>query len=159
METAMVSFKILDYNPQFKETFKTLNLEWMRQYKIDLYREAILNDPEAHIINKGGAIFFVEMDKKIVATCALIRESNKVFEIADMAVTPQYQGLHIGKSLLQNAIEKAKAKGAKQIYVVVNNTLKPALEMYSAYSFREVPFDPEMGGHGDNEIKMVLNLK
>ena len=155
----MTTFSIIDYTPQYKEAFKSLNYEWMRPFKISLYRQLLLNDPEMHIINKGGKIFFVETDKKIIATCALIRESNKVYEIADMAVTPAYQGQHIGKSLVQHAIEKAKALGAKQVYVVVNSTLKPALEMYSAYSFREVPLDPEMSDIGENEIKMVLNLK
>jgi putative acetyltransferase len=159
MEATMTAFSILDYTPQYKEAFKTLNYEWMRSFKINFHRQVMLNDPETHIINKGGKIFFVEMDNKIVATCALIRESNKVYEIADMAVTPQYQGQHIGKSLVKHAIDKAKALGAKQIFVVVNSTLKPALEMYSVYSFREVPFDPEMGENADNEIKMVLNLK
>ena len=101
----MKTVQILDYSAEFQAHFKQLNLEWMQQFRTNTARQSILEDPKTHIIDKGGFIFFAEIDGKIVGTSALLRESHKIYEIADMAVTPQYQGKHIGKSLLQKSID------------------------------------------------------
>ena len=100
-----------------------------------------------------------EVDEKIVGTGALLRESNKLYEIAYMAVTPSYQGRHIGKSLLKKAIDKAIQAGAKQVYLVTSTKLKASLEMYRTFGFRESPIDPEMSVYQGSDVKMSLNLK
>ena len=160
METTLTTVEILDYQPSFKEDFKNLNLEWITQFfKLEETDRALLDDPETHIIEKGGFIFFAKVDGKIVGTAALLRESNKLYEIAKMAVTPQYQGRHIGKLLLQKGIDKAKSVAAKQVYLTTSTKLKTSLEMYRTHGFREAPFDPEMSVYEGSDVKMILNLK
>jgi N-acetylglutamate synthase-like GNAT family acetyltransferase len=159
MEATMSTITILDYRPELKEHFKNLNMEWLKQFKNKAVRQVQVENPQEHIIEKGGFIFFAEMDNNIVGTSALLRESHKLYEIADMAVTPQYQGKHIGKILLQKTIDKAKQLGAKQVYLVSSTLLKTSLELYRALGFREMPYDPEMSIYDGSDVKMVLNLK
>lgn len=159
MEGVSTSLEILEYSPEYKDDFKRLNMEWMAQFKLDVAHQLLIDDPDHQIIEKGGAIFFAKVDDKVVGTAALIRESNKLYEIADMAVTPQYQGRHIGKSLLIKAVDKAKALGGKQVYLITSTKLKTSLEMYKTFGFREMPFDPEMSLYEGSDVKMVLNLK
>jgi putative acetyltransferase len=159
MEVITASVEILDYSPVYNDDFKRLNMEWMAQFKEEVAQKLLVENPEAQIIDNGGYIFFAKVDNKIVGTGALLRESNKLYEIADMAVTPQYQGRHIGKSLLQKAIDKAKVAGAKQVYLITSTKLKTSIEMYRTFGFREMPFDPEMSIYDGSDVKMVLNLK
>ena len=159
MEATTTIVEIIDYSPEYKEHFKNLNMGWMSQFKIDNAQRAIVEHPDEQIIQKGGFIFFAEVDEKIVGTGALLRESNKLYEIAYMAVTPSYQGRHIGKSLLKKAIDKAIQAGAKQVYLVTSTKLKASLEMYRTFGFRESPIDPEMSVYQGSDVKMSLNLK
>ena len=159
MEATTTIVEIIDYSTEYKEHFKNLNMEWMSLFKIENAQLAIVEHPEEQIIQKGGFIFFAEVDAKIVGTGALLRESNKLYEIAYMAVTPAYQGRHIGKSLLKKAIDKAILAGAKQVYLVTSTKLKASLEMYRTFGFRESPLDPEMSVYQGSDVKMTLNLK
>ncbi len=159
MEAITTTINILEYSPELKDHFKTLNMEWLKQFNVNTARQAAVENPQEYIIDKGGFIFFAEMDDTIVGTSALLRESNKLYEIADMAVTPAYQRKHIGKALLQKAIDKAKQLGAKQVYLISSTKLKSSLDMYRAYGFRETHYDPEMSIYDGSDVKMVLNLK
>jgi N-acetylglutamate synthase-like GNAT family acetyltransferase len=157
-----LTLTIVDFQPTYKEDFKRLNTEWMQSYfnHVLPYDQALIDNPEREIIEKGGHIFFAQADDQIVGTCALLRESHKVYEIALMAVTPQFRGQHLGKALLVKAVEKAKLLGAKQVYLVTSTKLTTSLEMYKAFGFREVPFDPETSIYDDgSDVKMSLNLK
>ena len=155
----MTTVHIIDYSPEFKDDFKRLNMAWMSQFKMSTIRQSIIEDPQSFIIDKGGFVFFAEMDNQIVGTAALLRESHKLYEIADMAVTPAYQGKHIGTALLQKAIEKARQLGAKQVYLITSTRLAASIEIYRAYGFREAGYDSEMSIYDGSDVKMVLNLK
>ncbi len=159
MEAITTSVEIIDYSPEYQEDFKNLNMGWMDQFDMNSSHRAMIENPEEQIIKKGGSIFFAEVDGKIVGTGALLRESNKLYEIANMAVTPQYQGRHIGKALLKKAIDKAVQAGAKQVYLITSTKLKTSVEMYRTFGFRETLFDPEMSIYDGSDVKMVLNLK
>lgn len=151
--------EIIDYSPEYQDDFKNLNMGWMSQFDMNNSHRTIIEHPDEQIIQKGGFIFFAWMDGKIVGTGALLRESNKLYEIANMAVTPQYQGRHIGKALLKKAIDKAVQAGAKQLYLITSTKLQASVEMYRAFGFRETLFDPEMSIYDGSDVKMVLNLK
>ena len=75
----------------------------------------------------------------IVGTCALIKTGDTSYELAKMAVSPQHQGLGIGKKLCQQAIEEAQKLGATYLYLESNQQLTPALTLYKSLGFVEVP--------------------
>ncbi|MEN9609594.1 MAG: hypothetical protein RLZZ628_408 [Bacteroidota bacterium] len=135
------SFEIIPYNSTLKADFKTLNVEWIRKYfKIEPEDIRVLDFPEENIINTGGAIFFAMVHGEAAGCCGLLaEEGGAVLELVKMAVKPAYQGLKIGEALCVHAIEYARTQGAREIYLVSNRKLAPALGLYRKVGFVEVP--------------------
>ena len=157
-QAALFKVEILDFSPQYREEFKRLNAEWMHS-TFGKYVDNHLENPEMTILQNGGFILFAKVDNKIVGTCAVLKENNKLFEIADMAVTPLFRNRNIGKRLLSEVIERVKKANARQIYLVTSSKLTASLELFRTYGFREVPLDTETSIYEGSDIKMVLNLK
>ena len=157
METTMTQVDIIDFAPEYRADFARLNAEWMTTY----FGKAVdnhLDNPEQSIIRNGGFILFAKSNDEIVGTCAILKESNKRYEIADMVVAPQHRGKHIGKRLLSAAVEKVRHAGARQVYLVTSSRLTISVELYRTYGFREVSVDGASVYEG-SDVKMVLNLK
>jgi ribosomal protein S18 acetylase RimI-like enzyme len=76
-----------------------------------------------------------------VGTVALIAESPQHFEIAKMAVSSKFQGLGIGKKLLNACINEARRRGAKLITLGSVSVLKAAVHLYAKAGF--VKYKPE----------------
>ncbi len=55
-----------------------------------------------------------------------------------MAVSPKAQGKNIGWLLGRAAIECARAKGARSLYLESNTILKPAISLYRKLGFEKV---------------------
>ena len=158
MEATITKVEIIDYAPEYQADFARLNVEWMTQYfgkQVDKH----LENPEESIISKGGFILFAKAKGEIVGTCAILKETNKLYEIADMAVAPQPRGKHIGKQLLTAAVEKVRATGARQVYLTTSSKLTASLALYRTYGFRETGTDMEISVYEGSDMKMVLNLK
>ena len=158
MEATMINVDIIDYAPEYQDDFVRLNAEWMTTYfgkKMDNH----LDNPEETIIRNGGFILFAKSGDEIIGTCAILKENNKLYEIADMAVTPQYRGKHIGKRLLSAAVDKVRKTGARQVYLITSSKLVASIELYRTYGFRETGSDIELSVYEGSDVKMMLNLK
>ncbi len=158
MKATITDIEIIDYAPEYRDDFTRLNAEWMTTFfgkQLDNH----LDDPETSIINNGGFILFAQSDDKIIGTCAILKENNKLYEIADMAVAPEFRGRNIGKRLLNAAVEKVRVVGARQVYLVTSSKLTASIELFRTYGFRETGFDAELSVYEGSDIKMVLNLK
>jgi N-acetylglutamate synthase-like GNAT family acetyltransferase len=83
----------------------------------------------------GGEIFFAVLDGDVVGTAAMIQKSKGVYELAKMAVAKNLQGLGIGKKLLERCIDYSKERGATEIFLITNDSLKPALSLYLSCGF------------------------
>ncbi len=156
----MNEVEIIDYTPQYQADFKRLNLEWIEQFfKTEETDLKMLNDPQGYILDNGGFIYVALYDKKPVGVIALIKMENEEFdfELAKMGVSPAAQGKGIGWLLGQKVIEKAKAEGARNLYLESNTILKPAVNLYRKMGFRKV------AGHYTPyercNIQMVLDLE
>lgn len=148
---------ISEYTDAKKESFKSLNYEWLEKYfAIEPVDEKMLSDPRREIIDKGGYIFFAEYNGTIVGTVALINLGNSAFELGKMAVTEKVQGLGIGKQLMEHCLKFAKQSGAKKVLLYSNRKLGSAIHLYAKYGFVEDPVEP---GHYERaDIKMVKML-
>ncbi|AKD03018.1 GNAT family N-acetyltransferase [Pontibacter korlensis] len=152
------AIQIVDFNPFYGKAFYDLNHEWISKYFVmEEADNKSLSDPQGYIINKGGYILMALFNGEPVGTCALIKDSEGVFELAKMAVAPKMQGMKIGKMLGEAAIDRARRAGAYKVYLVSNRRLHTALSLYERLGFVEVPMPPSIYERAD--IKMELELK
>ena len=132
----MDSLKIVPFNTDFKSAFESLNKEWIEEY-FTMEEEDLktLQNPESYVMERGGEIFFALLDGDVVGTAAMIQTSKGVYELAKMAVAKNLQGLGIGKKLLKRCIDFSKEKEATEIFLITNDSLKPALNLYLSCGF------------------------
>jgi putative acetyltransferase len=140
--------------------FRRLNQEWItRFFRIEPKEKPILADPRATILDSGGRIFFATAGERCVGCCALIRLTDKEFELAKMAVEPSYQRAGIGRRLLQAAIEEARSAGARRLYLETNHVLTPAIRLYESMGFRHIDANrviPSPYARADVYMELIL---
>ncbi len=132
--------QVIDYTEALKPHIKTLNYEWLQKYfEVEPNDEIQLADPQQYILDKGGYIYFAQLNDKIVGTASLIKVSDTEFELAKMAVTETNKNAGIGKALLEHCIKKAETLGIAKLILYSNTSLSAAIHVYKKYGFIEVP--------------------
>jgi len=127
--------EIHENNKEHLNDFIKLNEEWISSYfSIEEADRKLAANPYT-IIENNGYIFSLVEENEVVGVCALFNESNGVFELARMAVSPAHQGKGLGKALIETCISKAKEIQAKYVYLVSNTKLISAIELYKKYGF------------------------
>lgn len=133
--------EIVDYNPKYQASFRSLNEEWISTYfEMEAADYKALDDPEAYILSKGGKIFVALYNGEPLGVCALIKMEDPVydFEMAKMAVSPKAQGKNMGWLLGKAIILAAKDMGASKLYLESNTILKPAINLYHKLGFQKI---------------------
>lgn len=149
---------ILPFSQEYKTAIKTLNEEWLQlHFKIEAEDERVLSDPQKHIIDQGGHIYYAFLENQIVGTVSLIKVSDNAYELSKMAVSSKYQGYGIGKKLLEHVIKEAQAIKIDKLLLYSNRKLKSALHLYYLHGFIEVPLGATNYERAD--IKMERNMK
>ena len=137
----MEPIEILDYQPRFREAFRTLNEWWIHHYfEMEEKDYQILHDPETYILNKGGHILVALYKGQPAGVCALLPSDRNEFdfELSKMGVAPDCHGLGIGTALGRAILEKARGIGAKRVFLESNTILEPAIHLYRKLGFREI---------------------
>ena len=98
----------------------------------------VLNDPEQHIVSKGGAIVVALNGDRVIGCCALIPVGPRTFELAKMAVADEYRGRGVGKRLLAFTLEQARIIEAASVILASSTKLAPAVHLYEAFGFKHV---------------------
>jgi len=155
-----MKIKIIHFNNKYTKAFYNLNIEWLQTFfYVEPFDEEVLSKPEKYIINKGGHIFFAQLNNDIVGTVALMPIGNKgLFELTKMAVSPKHRGFKIGQKLMQYCIDFAKEDMQLPELVLYSNTLlENAIYIYRKHGFIEVPLEKDTPYKRCN-IKMVLKF-
>ena len=151
------NIEIIPFDEKYSKDFYNLNVEWLKKYfYVEPYDEKVLSNPKEYVINPGGFIFFAKYENEIVGVVSLINQKT-FFELSKMAILPKYQGLKIGKLLMDYCIEFAKSKDWKSITLYSHRTLVPAINLYKKIGFIEVPLE-ENSHYERSDIKMLLKL-
>ena len=130
---------IVPYSEEKKEYIKLLNYEWLEKYFfVEPGDVEQLSNPQFHIIDKGGHIYFAKYNNEIIGTSSLIKTGIGEYELAKMAVTEKYKDLGIGKILLEHCIQKAVNLKATKLSLFSNTKLASAIHIYKKYGFTEV---------------------
>ena len=132
---------IVDYRPDYKEKFRSLNLEWLeKNFILKDFDYKVFEDPQKEIIDKGGDIFFVRINGEIRGTAALYPNADHSFELCKMSVDPRSRGLGLGKILIKEAEKRAQRHHAKILTLTSNSRLlQPAIRLYKEMGFTETP--------------------
>jgi GNAT superfamily N-acetyltransferase len=148
---------VTTFDPKYKNDFKNLNIEWLKHYfYVEPIDEELLSNPEEVILSKGGYICFGLYNNEIAGTAALLKTNEHTYELGKMAVSPQFQGLGIGKAILAHCVETAIDLNAKEIILYSNTILATAIHMYTSSGFVEIPL--QASNYKRSNIKMKLTL-
>lgn len=153
----MKEVKIVEYEEKYHSDLRRLSYEWLEKYvSVEPEDEKILNNPKEVILDKGGFIFFAKYNDELVGTVSLIKVDENTFELAKLAVTEKYQGLKIGKLLMEKCLHVAKQKNAKKVILFTNHILTSAIELYKKFDFKEIPIVNNK--YIESDLKMELKL-
>lgn len=154
----MNQISIIPYSSDLRHHFESINKEWVKKYfTIEPFDIAQLEDPDKHIIKRGGAILFAKEGEEIIGTIGLVETDEKeTYELIKMGVLPKAQGRGVAKLLIQGIINEAKNKGAKKIILYSSSKLSPALSLYKKVGFKEVI--KECGKYARCDIKMEMAI-
>ncbi len=149
--------EIVDYTPAYQAAFRQLNEEWISTYfRMEESDYKALDHPREYILDQGGYIYIGLYKGEPVATCALIHMDDGGFELAKMAVSPKAQGLGIGYLIGKACIEKARALGARRVYLESNTALKPAINLYHKLGFRKAAGAPSPYERCNIQMELVF---
>ncbi|WP_078544925.1 GNAT family N-acetyltransferase [Litchfieldia alkalitelluris] len=164
--------EIRQLNPNDSEIYKILRLEALKNNPeafSSSFEEEENDSLEKYELRFKGINSFTYgafKQNQLVGTVTLVLETKKKVlhraTIVAMYVTPEARGLGVGKSLMLQAIQKAKEMNhVNQVYLVVTATNEPAKALYTALGFRTYGIDKEALKIGDtffDDELMVLNL-
>lgn len=138
-----MSSQIVINDPKMAPYFKTLNLAWLTKYfVVEPIDEQVLSHPE-QLIEKGGFVFYLLHNEDVVGCCALKHHDNNCFELTKMAVDEAFQGLGLGKKLMQACLKQFDEIGGDFLYLETNSQLTTAIKLYEQFNFKacDCPFD------------------
>lgn len=152
----MKNVSVTDFQSQYSNQFYQLNRVWIEEFWIleDNDKKDLLN-PEI-IVHNGGQIFFAISKREVIGTVAMIKNSDKIYELAKMTVKSSFRGKGIANLLMDKCIEFAFKKNASEIFLISNDSLTVARNLYEKYGFKEVVLDSKKYKRGN--VKMILQI-
>lgn len=149
--------KIIPFSLEFASEIKILNIEWLEKFfEVEESDKKMLSNPQKYIIDKGGNIFYAKFKNQIVGTVTLLKIDEFTFELSKMAVTEKFQGLGIGKRLMEYCINFAKKNKIKKLLLYSNTILVTALKMYKKFGFTEVNLDSSIYKRSNIKMEKVM---
>jgi putative acetyltransferase len=140
MLMADIEVTLREFIPGDETAFRTLNEEWITgHFALEPKDQAVLDDPQRCILDRGGKIYFAVRRDEIIGCCALLPIGLREYEVAKMAVAPPYRRAGIGRQLLSKIIVEAAGLGANRLYLETNHNLTGAIALYQSLGFRHLP--------------------
>jgi len=150
------NIRVQEYDTKFDKDFFVLNKAWIEKSWIleESDKKDLLNPKK--IIDNGGQVFFALEKQIVIGTVAMIKSSDHKFELAKMTVKENYRGKGIANMLMNQCLNFAKQKNAKEIFLISNDSLTIARNLYDKYGFKEVDLDSSKYDRGN--VKMLLKI-
>ena len=148
---------IVGFNKKYSEQFFMLNKAWIEEswHLEDSDKKDLLN-PDKIVLN-GGQIFFALENQKAIGTVAMIKSSDDRFELAKMTVKVDFRGKGIANMLMDECLKFAKENKAKEIFLISNDSLTIARNLYDKYGFKEVDLDSQKYDRGNVKMRLTLD--
>jgi ribosomal protein S18 acetylase RimI-like enzyme len=142
-----------DFAPADQATTRRLVLAGLGDHfgVIDESRNPDLDDIATHYLALGHRFVLAERAGAIVGAGALIEESAGTGRLVRMSVARERRGEGIGRALVNQLLEEARARGYRRVVVETNDDWHDAIGLYRACGFTE--YDRRDGG-----VHMALEL-
>ena len=99
----------------------------------------LLADPSKAAVEQylaAGKLYAAEWDDTVVGIYVLLQLDGPLWELKNIAVTPEWQGKGVGKALIAAAASSAKELGAEKLEVGTGNSSINQLAFYQKAGFR-----------------------
>ncbi len=151
---------IRGFQPSDAEAFRALNEAWItREFALEDEDRRVLADPQGVYVETGGDVLMAVVGAQPVGCVALLWHDARTLEICKMTVAADHRGTGLGRALLEAAIARCRALGAREVYLESGRKLTPAISLYRSMGFQELA-DGE--GHPSPyarcDIRMRLSL-
>ena len=142
---------------KFDNDFFVLNKAWIEESWIleESDKKDLLNPGK--IIHNGGQVFFALENQKVIGTVAMINSSDDRFELAKMTVQEDFRGKGIANMLMDECLKFAKENKANEIFLISNDSLTIARNLYDKYGFKEVDLDSQKYDRGNVKMRLTLD--
>ena len=133
----MSKVRILSWAPERAGDFERINREWIEaMFVLEPVDEAVITDPQTHIIDKGGDVLFAEVDGLgVVGAGALKPYGDGAVELTKMGVLEAARGRKIGEPLLKALIARAGEMDVDDLYLLTNARCEAAIHLYEKNGF------------------------
>jgi len=148
---------IIKFNKQYSKQFFFLNKVWIEEswHLEDSDKKDLLNPDK--IVNNGGQVFFALENQNAIGTVAMIKSSDQRFELAKMTVQEDFRGKGIANMLMDECLKFAEVNNAKEIFLISNDSLTIARNLYDKYGFKEVDLDSQKYDRGNVKMRLTLD--
>ena len=148
---------IIEFNKKYSEQFFMLNKSWIEEswHLEDSDKKDLLNPDK--IVHNGGQVFFALEGHKAIGTVAMIKSSDDRFELAKMTVQDDCRGKGIANMLMDECLKFAKQNNSREIFLISNDSLKIARNLYDKYGFKEVDLDSKKYDRGNVKMRLPLD--
>ena len=92
----------------------------------------------ADLVDERHVVFLVAADENAVVGYAIVLVSGVESELANLAVARLVQRRGVGARLLAESTERARERGAREMFLEVRASNAAAIQMYSAAGFQAV---------------------
>ena len=148
---------IVGFNKRYSEQFFILNKAWIEEsWRLEDSDKKDLLNPDK-IVENGGQVFFALENKIPVGTAAMIKSSEDRFELAKMTVQEELRGKGIANMLMDECLKFAKENKANEIFLISNDSLRIARNLYDKYGFKEVDLDSKKYDRGNVKMRLTLD--
>ncbi|WP_253805451.1 bifunctional helix-turn-helix transcriptional regulator/GNAT family N-acetyltransferase [Fictibacillus arsenicus] len=83
----------------------------------------------------GGELWVAEVDNQIVGSIAITKSSENTAQLRWFILDEDYQGMGIGKKLMETALHFCKEKSYQHVFLWTVSTLHAARYLYQKYNF------------------------
>ncbi len=149
--------EIVGFNKKYSKQFFILNKAWIEEswHLEDSDKKDLLNPDK--IVHNGGQVFFALENQKVIGTVAMINSSENRFELAKMTVQEDFRGKGIANLLMDECLKFAKENKANEIFLISNDSLTIARNLYDKYGFKEVDLDSQKYDRGNVKMRLTLD--
>ena len=137
MSNKQLKVEIVKYTPELAKYFYTINAQWVKDmFVMEEIDEKILSNPQEHIIDKGGQIWFaLHEELGVIGTCAVKNFGDNWYELTKMGVLAKSRGLKAGEILLKQVLIDCKEMDINTLFLLTNSKCEAAIHLYEKNGF------------------------